>query len=200
MISDRNSDRCKFPMPNTFACSEELFPTAVAERLLVNVWRWGLKLLPKTKVRWQHFQSLTQTLAKILCLTYPCDTPSLTAILCHVTITWWEAIIITVCSKSCWSFSYIVHIHSVHGFGEKDQNVKKWKFGLIVSNTVTITMVTGPIWSKQRRTLLVLKQKVASCVYMYVRACALCVYAQCTARTWVSLVRYLGNRNHVSLQ
>ncbi len=115
-------------MPNTFVCREELFPTVVAERLLVNVWCWGLKLLPKTKIRWQHFPSLTQTLAKISCLTYPCDTPSLTAILCHVTITWWEAIIITVCSKSCWSFSYIVHIHSVHGFGEKDQNVKKWKF------------------------------------------------------------------------
>ncbi len=129
MISDLSSDRCKFAMPNTFACREELFPTAVAERLQVNVWRWVLKLLPKTKIRWQHFQSLTQMLANILCLTYPCDTPSLTAILCHVTITWWETIIMTVCSKSCWSFSYIiVHIHSVHGFGEKDRNVKKWKF------------------------------------------------------------------------
>ncbi len=51
MISDHNSDRCKFPMPNTFAGREELFPTAVAERLLVNVWRWGFKLLPKTKIR-----------------------------------------------------------------------------------------------------------------------------------------------------
>ncbi len=51
VISDHNSDRCKFPMPNTFACREELFPTAVAERLLVNVWRWGLKILPKTKIR-----------------------------------------------------------------------------------------------------------------------------------------------------
>ncbi len=106
MISDFNSNRCKIPVPNTLACREELFPTAVAERLLVNVWRWGLKLLPKVKIHWQHIQSLTQTLAKIPCLTYPCDTPSLTAILCHVTITWWEAIIITVCSKSCWSFSY----------------------------------------------------------------------------------------------
>ncbi len=128
MISDLNTDRCKILVPNTFACREELFPTAVAEPLLVNVWHWGLKLLPRTKIRWQHFQSLTQMLAKIPCLTYPCDTASLTAILCHVTITWWEAIIITVCSKSCWSFSYIVHIHRLHGFGEKEQNVKKWKF------------------------------------------------------------------------
>ncbi len=51
VISDLSSDRCKFLMPNTFACRDELFPTAVAERLLVNVWRWGLKLLPKTKIR-----------------------------------------------------------------------------------------------------------------------------------------------------
>ncbi len=50
MISDLNSDRCKFEVShaNTLACREELFPTAVAERLLVNVWRWGLKLLCKT--------------------------------------------------------------------------------------------------------------------------------------------------------
>ncbi len=46
VISDHNLDICKFPMPNTFASCEELFPTAVAERLLVNIWRWGLKLLP----------------------------------------------------------------------------------------------------------------------------------------------------------
>ncbi len=51
MISDLSSDRCKIPVPNTFACRKELFPTAVAERLLVNVLRWGLKLLPKTKIR-----------------------------------------------------------------------------------------------------------------------------------------------------
>ncbi len=49
----------------------------------------------------------------------------LTAILCHVTITWWEAII-TVYSKRCWSFSY-VRIHSVYGFVEIEPNVQKWK-------------------------------------------------------------------------
>ncbi len=138
MISDLSSDRCKFPMPNTFVCCEELFPTAMAERLLVNVWHWGLKLLPKTKIRWQHFQSLTQTLAKILCLMYPCDTPSLTAILCHVTITWWEAIIITLCSKSCWSFSYTcTHASLVYVVLEKTTEISKSESsGLIVWNTV----------------------------------------------------------------
>ncbi len=53
-------------MPNPTAGREELFLTAVAERLLVNVWHWDFKLLPKTKIRWQHFQTLAQMLAEII--------------------------------------------------------------------------------------------------------------------------------------
>ncbi len=39
-------------MPNTLACREELFPTTVAELLLVNVWCWGLELLYKCYIAW----------------------------------------------------------------------------------------------------------------------------------------------------
>ncbi len=79
--------------------------------------------LPNAKMCWQRGHTLTQLISWILSITLSLDTALLTAILCHVTAMWWH---ITIISKDWWSLWYIIHIHSIHGSGEKKQNVRKW--------------------------------------------------------------------------
>ncbi len=89
---DLNSGRRDFPMPNTTACCDELFCAAPIETLLVKAQPRCWKLLTVVKAWRQRYQSLTPISVEIPCLMLSSDihVASITNILCHVTVTWWN--------------------------------------------------------------------------------------------------------------